>query len=67
MVDDVAGLMGRADLAIGAAGSTAWERCCLGLPSIVLALAANQEPITVVPVLIHKFAAYTCVFKALRV
>lgn len=32
-----------ADLAIGGAGGSALERCCLGLPSIVLSLADNQE------------------------
>ena len=32
-----------ADIGIGASGSTTWERCCLGLPSILMALAANQE------------------------
>jgi UDP-2,4-diacetamido-2,4,6-trideoxy-beta-L-altropyranose hydrolase len=42
-VEDMAGLMERADLSIGATGSTAWERCCLGLPAVVLTLAANQE------------------------
>lgn len=41
-VDDMASLMVDSDLAIGAAGGTAWERCCLGLPSIVLVLAENQ-------------------------
>ncbi len=35
-------LMRDADLAIGAAGSTAWERCCLGLPTLQLVLAENQ-------------------------
>lgn len=40
--DDMAGLMARADLAIGAAGVTAWERCCLGLPAIAIAVAPNQ-------------------------
>lgn len=44
--DQVAKLMLKADLAIGAGGSTSWERCCLGLPSIVLALAENQVAIT---------------------
>lgn len=34
-----------ADLGIGAAGSTSWERLCLGLPSIVISLAENQVAI----------------------
>ncbi len=34
-----------ADLGIGAAGSTSWERLCLGLPSIVITLGENQVPI----------------------
>ena len=33
------------DLAIGAAGSTAWERCCLGLPTLQFVLAENQRSI----------------------
>lgn len=41
----LAPLMANADLAIGAAGATSWERCCLGLPSIIVSLAANQDPI----------------------
>lgn len=36
-------LMSRADLAIGAAGGSVWERCCLGLPSLVLVAAQNQS------------------------
>lgn len=44
-VADMAQRMADADLAIGAAGSTSWERCCLGLPSILLLLAANQKGI----------------------
>lgn len=40
----MATLMAQADLAIGAAGATSWERCCLGLPTILLTLAANQVP-----------------------
>ena len=31
-----------ADLAIGAGGSTAWERCVLALPALTLVLADNQ-------------------------
>lgn len=44
-VTDMARLMAESDLAIGAAGSTSWERCCLGLPTILVVLAANQEAI----------------------
>jgi len=43
-VSDMAQQMQRADLAIGAAGGTAWERCCLGLPAVVVVLAENQRP-----------------------
>lgn len=42
-VQNMAQLMADCDLAIGAAGSTSWERCCLGVPAILVALAANQE------------------------
>ncbi|AUZ84044.1 UDP-2,4-diacetamido-2,4,6-trideoxy-beta-L-altropyranose hydrolase [Methylophaga nitratireducenticrescens] len=42
-VSNMAELMTDADLAIGAAGATTWERCCLGLPSIMLVLADNQR------------------------
>jgi len=41
----LAALMAKADLAVGAAGVTSWERCCLGLPSLVITLAENQKPI----------------------
>lgn len=37
--------MANADVAIGAAGGTAWERCCLGLPSMMTVLADNQSDI----------------------
>ncbi|NDB69404.1 MAG: UDP-2,4-diacetamido-2,4,6-trideoxy-beta-L-altropyranose hydrolase, partial [Methylocystaceae bacterium] len=40
---NMAQLMAESDLAIGAAGGTSWERCCLGLPSLVLTLAENQS------------------------
>ena len=40
----LAGLIARADLAIGAGGATTWERACLGLPSMVRPIAANQIP-----------------------
>lgn len=41
-VNNMAELMAESDLAIGAAGSTSWERCCLGLPTIQLVMADNQ-------------------------
>jgi len=41
-VSNIAELMRNADLAIGAAGSTTWERCCIGLPSLVWCIAENQ-------------------------
>lgn len=44
-VEDMAGLMAQADLAIGAAGSSTWERCCLGLPTFMFVLADNQRDI----------------------
>lgn len=42
-VSDMAQLMADSDLAIGAAGSTSWERCCLGLPTVMVVLADNQR------------------------
>lgn len=43
-VPDMARRMCEADIAIGASGMTAWERCCLGLPSVVVTFADNQLP-----------------------
>ncbi len=42
----MAALMAEADLAIGAAGTTSWERCCMGLPALLVVLAENQREIT---------------------
>ncbi|WP_366515423.1 UDP-2,4-diacetamido-2,4,6-trideoxy-beta-L-altropyranose hydrolase [Salinisphaera sp.] len=44
-VNDMARRMTEADFAIGAAGSTSWERCCLGLPALTLVLAENQTSV----------------------
>ena len=44
-VENMAELIANCDFVIGAAGATAWERCCLGAPSIILVLAANQKRI----------------------
>lgn len=43
-VENVAKLMRLCDLAIGAGGSTTWERMAIGLPSIVVTVADNQVP-----------------------
>jgi UDP-2,4-diacetamido-2,4,6-trideoxy-beta-L-altropyranose hydrolase len=40
----LADLMVKADVAVGAGGTTTWERCCLGLPSLVVSIAKNQQP-----------------------
>jgi len=44
-VSNMAEVMANADLAIGAAGATTWERCCLGVPSLLWVLAVNQKTI----------------------
>jgi UDP-2,4-diacetamido-2,4,6-trideoxy-beta-L-altropyranose hydrolase len=44
-VDNMAELMTSCDLAIGAGGTTTWERCALGIPSILFTLAKNQHNI----------------------
>jgi UDP-2,4-diacetamido-2,4,6-trideoxy-beta-L-altropyranose hydrolase len=40
---EMAALIAGADLAVGAGGSSAWERCCLGLPTVTVVLADNQR------------------------
>lgn len=42
-VDNMAELMTLCDLAFGAGGSTTWERCTLGIPTIQIELAMNQK------------------------
>lgn len=42
-VADMPALLATADLVIGAAGSSAWERCVLGLPTIMVVVADNQR------------------------
>ncbi len=46
-VEDMAGLMSRCTLAVGAPGSTTWERAVLGLPSVLVPFAANQADVAV--------------------
>lgn len=40
---DMVSLLAAADIAIGAGGVSALERCCLGLPSILIVIADNQR------------------------
>ena len=40
---NMAALIKNADLSIGAGGTTTWERCCLGLPTLVVRVASNQD------------------------
>lgn len=40
---DMAAAMARADLALGVCGIAAWERCALGLPTLVCVTADNQR------------------------
>ncbi len=39
----MASLLARSDLAIGAPGSSTYERCCLGVPSLLVTIADNQR------------------------
>jgi len=41
-VENMAELMAASDLAVGSGGTTTWERCCVGLPTIMLTSAENQ-------------------------
>lgn len=45
-INNMAELMNEADLAIGAGGSTTWERCYLKLPSLTIVVAENQRDLT---------------------
>ncbi|WP_299791458.1 UDP-2,4-diacetamido-2,4,6-trideoxy-beta-L-altropyranose hydrolase [uncultured Shewanella sp.] len=44
-VTNMADLIMESDIAIGAAGSSAWERCVLSLPSLSITLADNQRTV----------------------
>ncbi len=40
---DMANLMMVADISVGAGGTTSWERCCVGLPTLTIQTADNQK------------------------
>lgn len=42
-VTDMAHLMAQCDVAIGAPGTSSWERCCMGLPTVLVIQADNQR------------------------
>ncbi len=42
-ISNMAEIMSKSDIAIGSAGSTSWERAMLGLPTITLTVADNQN------------------------
>ena len=42
---DMPAMMDWADLAIAAAGTTSWELLYMGVPTVFIAIASNQEPI----------------------
>ena len=42
---DVAAALARATVAVSAAGTTAWELACLGVPAVLWPMVPNQQPI----------------------
>jgi UDP-2,4-diacetamido-2,4,6-trideoxy-beta-L-altropyranose hydrolase len=40
---NIAELMAISDMAVGAGGINVWERCCVGLPAVVVCTAENQK------------------------
>jgi UDP-2,4-diacetamido-2,4,6-trideoxy-beta-L-altropyranose hydrolase len=42
---DLAAFFSRHDLQIGAGGGATWERCCIGVPSILIPVADNQRAV----------------------
>ena len=55
---DVAALMARAEIAVIASGSIAWEACCMGLLPVLLIAADNQ--VGVAAALVGRDAALLC-------
>lgn len=55
---DLAAFFARHDLQVGAGGGASWERCCIGAPTLALAVAENQQE--VIPHLASLGAVATC-------
>lgn len=53
---DLATFFARHDLQIGAGGGATWERCCTGVPTLLLTVAKNQQ--AVLPALARACAAH---------
>jgi UDP-2,4-diacetamido-2,4,6-trideoxy-beta-L-altropyranose hydrolase len=45
-VENMAEIISTVDLALGASGNSSWERCCLGIPSLIFEIADNQNKIS---------------------
>ncbi|MZQ85767.1 UDP-2,4-diacetamido-2,4,6-trideoxy-beta-L-altropyranose hydrolase [Paenibacillus sp. 5J-6] len=45
-ISNISDLMVEADLAIGAGGTSTWERCSVGLPALTVTTAENQVEVT---------------------
>ena len=43
--DDMAAVLARCDLALSAGGTTSYELCRMGVPSLLFAVADNQQPV----------------------
>jgi spore coat polysaccharide biosynthesis predicted glycosyltransferase SpsG len=41
---DLPSLLGASDLVISAAGTSAWDVCAIGVPALLVAVVANQQP-----------------------
>lgn len=42
-ISNIAEVMSAADLFVGGGGGTMWERCCLGIPTLLVSVAENQS------------------------
>jgi spore coat polysaccharide biosynthesis predicted glycosyltransferase SpsG len=56
-VDDVGSEMAEADIALAAAGTTAWELCAFGVPTVLMVVAEDQRAVAL-PLAEHGAATY---------